>query len=134
MTSTTTKTSKKYLALVGAAVAAGVLLLSTVAGTISISSAQAQGQGQEQQQQADSQAQNDTTMVAAGDGGPESVLIAFIPKNVTIDAGETVVWTNPTVVGEPHTVSFIRQPARLLCRHRITLSDCKWHRTNPCKS
>jgi hypothetical protein len=80
MTSTTTKTSKKYLALVGAAVAAGVLLLSTVAGTISISSAQAQGQGQEQQQQADSQAQNDTTMVAAGDGGPESVLIAFIPQ------------------------------------------------------
>jgi len=110
MTSTTTKTSKKYLALVGVAVAAGVLLLS-IAGTNSISSAQAQGQGQEQQQQqADSQAQNDTTMVAAGDGGPESVLIAYVPKNVTIDAGETVVWTNPTVVGEPHTVSFIRQP------------------------
>jgi hypothetical protein len=37
MTSTTTKTSKKYLALVG--VAAGALMLS-VAGTLSISSAQ----------------------------------------------------------------------------------------------
>jgi plastocyanin len=28
---------------------------------------------------------------------------------VTINAGETVVWINPTVVGEPHTVTFIRE-------------------------
>ena len=33
----------------------------------------------------------------------------FTPQNVTINAGETVVWINPTVVGEPHTVTFIRQ-------------------------
>jgi plastocyanin len=38
------------------------------------------------------------------------VLTAFDPQNVTINAGQTVVWTNPTVVSEPHTVSFIRQP------------------------
>jgi plastocyanin len=111
MTSLTTKNSKKYLVLLGTAVVAAGVLLLAVAGTISISSAQAQGQGQEQQQQqVDSQSQTDTMMVAAGDGGPESVLIAFVPQNVTIDAGETVIWTNPTVVGEPHTVSFIRQP------------------------
>ena len=48
MTSTTTKTSKKYLALVG--VAAGALMLS-VAGTLSISSAQFLEEGQEQQEQ-----------------------------------------------------------------------------------
>jgi plastocyanin len=75
-----------------------------------ISSAQAQGQ--EEQQQPNTADQNGTTtmMVAAGGGGPESVLIAYEPQNVTINAGQTVVWTNPTVVGEPHTVSFIKQP------------------------
>ena len=102
-----TKTSKKYLALVGAsAVTAGVLLLA-VAGTLSISSAQSQEQGQAQQ--ANSQGQNGTATVAAGSGGPESVLISFAPQNVTINAGQTVIWTNPTVVPEPHTVSFVRQ-------------------------
>ena len=121
MTSTTTtKTSKKYLALVGvAALAAGVLMLS-VAGTLSISSAQLQGQEPEQrleqqQQQileellGDSQAQNDTRTVAAGAGGPVSVVTWFVPQNVSISAGETVTWVNPTVVGEPHTVSFFKQ-------------------------
>jgi plastocyanin len=114
MTSTTPKSrsSNKYLAsvMIGVALVAGVLLL-VAAGTLSISSAQPQGQEEGQQQQANSQAQNGTRMtVAAGGGGPESVLIAYDPQNVTINAGQTIVWTNPTVVGEPHTVSFIRQP------------------------
>ena len=104
----TTKTCKKYLALVGAVVVPGVLLLS-VSGTLSLSSAQFQEQGQAQQQQANSAGQNGTTTVAAGGGGPESVLVSFIPQNVTINVGQTVVWKNPTVVSEPHTVSFIRQ-------------------------
>jgi plastocyanin len=120
MTSTTTKTSKKYLALVVvAAIAAGVLMLS-VAGTLSISSAQPQGQEPEQrleqqQQQileellGDFQAQNDTRTVAAGAGGPVSVVTWFVPQNVSINAGETVTWVNPTVVGEPHTVTFLKQ-------------------------
>jgi plastocyanin len=116
MTSTTKGSSKKNLALVGAAVAVGFLL--TVVGMPSLSSAQTQeqGQGQEQQQQAESAtaaAQNGTTTttttVDAGGGGPESVVTWFIPQNVTINAGETVVWINPTVVSEPHTVTFIRQ-------------------------
>jgi plastocyanin len=96
------------MALVGAAaVTAGVLFLAA-AGMPSLSSAQTQEQGQEQQQ-ANSQSQNGTTTVAAGSGGPESVLISFAPQNVTINAGQTVIWTNPTVVPEPHTVSFIKQ-------------------------
>jgi plastocyanin len=108
MTSTT-KTRKKYLALVvGAAVAVGVLLLAA-AGTLSISSAQSQEQVQAQQQPNSTGQNGTTTAVAAGGGGPESVLIAFVPKNITINTGQTVVWTNPTLVGEPHTVSFIRQ-------------------------
>jgi plastocyanin len=116
LTSTTKKNHKKYLALVGAAaVSVGVLLLAA-AGTLSLSSAQFQGQELEQQQQqllqqllGDFQAQNDTRTVAAGGGGPVSVLTWFIPQNVSISAGETVTWVNPTVVGEPHTVSFLKQ-------------------------
>jgi plastocyanin len=116
-----TNTSKKsninnsYLALVGTAIA-GVLLLSA-AGTLSLSSAQLQGQGLEQQQQDQLQlllgnftSQNDTRTVAAGGGGPVSVVTWFVPQNISISAGETVTWVNPTVVGEPHTVSFLKQP------------------------
>jgi plastocyanin len=116
MTRSTTKTGKKSLTLVcgAAAVVAGVLLLA-VAGTLSNSSAQFEDQGQAQQQEqqrqpANSTGQNGTaTAVAAGGGGPESVVTWFNPQNVTINAGQTVVWTNPTMVAEPHTVSFVRQ-------------------------
>jgi plastocyanin len=116
MTSTTTKRSSRnnsHLALVGAAIA-GVLLLST-AGTLSYSSAQIQGQVAEQEQQllqqllGDFQAQNDTRTVAAGGGGPVAPVTWFIPQNISISAGETVTWINPTVVSEPHTVSFLKQ-------------------------
>ena len=105
--------NNRYLALVGAAVS-GVLLLSAV-GTVTISSAQFLEPGQDpqqlllQQQQEDLQAQNDTRIVAAGGGGPVSVLTWFVPQNISISAGETVTWVNPTVVGEPHTVSFLKQ-------------------------
>jgi plastocyanin len=96
--------------VVGAAVAMGFLLV--VAGTVSLSSAQAQEQGQQQQQTDSAAAQNDTTTtttVDAGGGGPESVVTWFTPQNLIINAGETVIWRNPTIVGEPHTVTFIRQ-------------------------
>jgi plastocyanin len=102
------------LVLVGAAIS-GLLLLSAV-GTVTISSAQLPELGQDpqqlllQRQQADLQARNDTRIVAAGGGGPVSVLTWFIPQNISISAGETVTWINPTVVGEPHTVSFLKQP------------------------
>ena len=111
MTSITKSHGKKNPKFEAAAIA-GVLLLA-LAGTISISSAQfqEQGQGQQQQQQANSTAQNRSaiTAVAAGGGGPTPIVMAFTPQNITINAGQTVVWTNPTVVPEPHTVSFIKQ-------------------------
>jgi plastocyanin len=115
MTSTSKRSSRNnsYLVLVGAAIS-GVLLLSAV-GTVTISSAQFLEPGQDpqqlllQRQQAELQAQNDTRIVAAGGGGPVSVLTWFVPQNVSISAGETVTWINPTVVGEPHTVSFLKQ-------------------------
>ena len=118
MTSTSKKKSNSnngYLALVGAAIAS--LLLLSAAGTLSLSSAQLQGQGVEQLEQqllqqllGDAQAQNGTRTVVTGGGGPVAPVTWFIPQNVSISAGETVTWVNPTVVSEPHTVSFIKQP------------------------
>jgi plastocyanin len=116
MTSTSKRSSRnnRYLAWVGAAISC-VLLLSAV-GTVAISSAQFLESGQDpqqlllQRQQAELQAQNDTRIVAAGGGGPVSVLTWFVPQNISITTGETVTWVNPTVVGEPHTVSFLKQP------------------------
>src|SRR5919112_4426635 len=118
MTSTSKKSNSNngYLALVGAAIAS-VLLLSA-AGTLSLSSAQLQGQGLEQQPQDQLQlllgnftSQNDTRTVAAGGGGPVSVVTWFVPQNVSISAGETVTWVNPSLVSEPHTVSFMKDPS-----------------------
>jgi plastocyanin len=117
MTSTTKRSSNfYYLALVGAAAITGVLLLSA-AGMLSLSSAQLQGQGLEQQQQDQLQlllgnftSQNDTRTVAAGGGGPVSVVTWFVPQNISISAGETVTWINPSLVSEPHTVSFMKDP------------------------
>jgi plastocyanin len=112
MTSTIKGISKKNVALVVAAV--GFLLIVAVMPSLSSAQTQEQGQEQQQQQQTDSTAataQNGTTTttVDAGGGRAESVVTLFIPQNVTINAGETVLWTNPTIVGEPHTVSFVRQ-------------------------
>jgi plastocyanin len=117
MMSTSNRSSRnnRHLALLGAAAISGVLLLSAV-GALTISSAQLPELGQDpqqlllQRQQADLQARNDTRIVAAGGGGPVSVLTWFVPQNISIRAGETVTWVNPTVVGEPHTVSFLKQP------------------------
>ncbi|HEU4824268.1 MAG TPA: hypothetical protein VFS97_12650 [Nitrososphaeraceae archaeon] len=113
MTSTTKRSNFYYLALVGAAAIMGVLLLSA-AGMLSLSSAQLQGQGLEQQQDqlqlllGNFTSQNDTRTVAAGGGGPVSVVTWFVPQNISISAGETVTWVNPSLVSEPHTVSFTK--------------------------
>ena len=34
----------------------------------------------------------------------------FVPRDVQINAGESVTWTNPTPVSEPHTISFFSNP------------------------
>ena len=100
------------MALVGTAI--GEVLLLSAAGMFSLSSAQLQGQGLEQLQQDQLQlllgnftSQNDTRTVAAGGGGPVSVVTWFVPQNISISAGETVTWVNPSLVSEPHTVSFM---------------------------
>lgn len=47
----------------------------------------------------------------AGAGGPNAPLTGYFPRDANIKVGETVVWTNPSKVGEPHTVTFIKDSA-----------------------
>ena len=42
-----------------------------------------------------------------GGGNATGPLTVFSPKNMEIKAGQSVTWSNPTTVGEPHTVTFV---------------------------
>lgn len=48
-----------------------------------------------------------TIKVAAGGGNASAPWTLFVPQKVTINAGDSVMWYNPTVgSAEPHTVTF----------------------------
>jgi plastocyanin len=46
-------------------------------------------------------------IVAAGGGNSTSPLTAFVPENIEIKVGDSILWNNPTPVSEPHSVTFI---------------------------
>jgi plastocyanin len=46
--------------------------------------------------------------VEAGGGNSTDLKMAFLPQNIEIQAGQTINWFNPTPVGEPHSVTFIK--------------------------
>lgn len=49
-----------------------------------------------------------TVTVAAGGGNTTAPWTVFVPQEVRIKAGDTVVWDNPTEgAAEPHTVTFV---------------------------
>lgn len=54
---------------------------------------------------------NAQVSVQAGDalliGNNTSPVTAFLPQDIAINAGESVTWTNPTPVAEPHTITFL---------------------------
>ena len=52
-------------------------------------------------------ATGDSLIVAAGGGNGSIILDSFFPQNIQINAGQSVTWTNPTTVGEPHTATFV---------------------------
>jgi len=54
-----------------------------------------------------SEPQNVKVNVDVGGGNETSVLTTFTPAQIEINAGESVIWKNPTTVAEPHTVTFI---------------------------
>jgi plastocyanin len=43
--------------------------------------------------------------VQAGGGNATAPLTQFIPQKVEIKTGQSIMWVNPTTVGEPHTVT-----------------------------
>jgi plastocyanin len=48
-----------------------------------------------------------TIKVAAGGGNASAPWTLFVPQKVTINAGDSIMWYNPTVgAAEPHTVTF----------------------------
>lgn len=51
--------------------------------------------------------ENGTKVVQAGGGNATISFSRFLPKDVQINAGESVTWYNPTEVSEPHTVTFV---------------------------
>jgi plastocyanin len=45
--------------------------------------------------------------IQAGGGNSTAPLTVFVPQNIEIKAGESVTWDNPSIVAEPHTVTFV---------------------------
>jgi plastocyanin len=52
---------------------------------------------------------NDTVQVDAGGGNATAPLTVYIPQNAKLKAGQTITWINPTPVGEPHSVTFMKE-------------------------
>jgi plastocyanin len=52
-------------------------------------------------------ATDDSLNVVSGGGNGNAPLTGFFPKDIQINVGQSVIWTNPTTVGEPHTVTFV---------------------------
>ena len=51
--------------------------------------------------------------VSAGGGNGTIILDSFFPQNIQINSGQSVTWTNPTTVGEPHTATFVMDNSTL---------------------
>jgi plastocyanin len=61
-------------------------------------------QGQEMQ----TNNNNNTIRVEAGGGNSTAPLTVYVPQSIKIKAGQSVNWFNPTPVGEPHSVTFLK--------------------------
>jgi plastocyanin len=46
--------------------------------------------------------------VAAGGGNGTAPWTIYVPQTINIKTGDSVTWDNPTLVSEPHTVTFIK--------------------------
>lgn len=51
--------------------------------------------------------ENGVFTIRAGGGSAVAPLTWFFPRHAEVKVGETVMWINPTRVGEPHTVTFM---------------------------
>ena len=115
--------ARKIIALVGI-VSAGILVGVTLGSQAfeANASTQGSGTGQETSQQETPawlfkvnkkymDYENGVMKVRAGVGNHIAPLTWYFPQHAEIKVGETVTWYNPTSVAEPHTVSFVTNPA-----------------------
>jgi len=51
---------------------------------------------------------NEPIKVSAGGGNGTAPWTVYTPQSIEIKAGQSIIWDNPTTVGEPHTVTFVR--------------------------
>jgi len=51
---------------------------------------------------------NEPVKVSAGGGNGTAPWTIYTPQSIDIKAGQSITWDNPTTVGEPHTVTFVR--------------------------
>ena len=54
---------------------------------------------------------NNTIRVEAGGGNSTAPLTVYVPQNIQIKTGQAINWYNPTPVGEPHSVTFLKNRA-----------------------
>jgi len=87
------KTNLALVTFVAAIFAATAIVITT---TISNANAIAGGTGT-----------TTTVKVQAGGGNATIMLAAFVPQQVQVSVGQSVTWDNPSLVAEPHTVTFV---------------------------
>jgi plastocyanin len=85
------------------AITAAAILLTAGLNNSALNSNSNQAIAQQQQLQT-----NNTIRVEAGGGNSTAPLTVFVPQNIEIKAGQTIIWYNPTPVGEPHSVTFLQ--------------------------
>lgn len=51
---------------------------------------------------------NNTIRVEAGGGNSTAPLTVYVPQNIQIKPGQAINWFNPTPVGEPHSVTILK--------------------------
>jgi plastocyanin len=90
-----------FTAVLMLTVSAGILMLTTPT-TVTLST----GTGQSVVAQNRS---TDTIQVDAGGDNAMGPLTVYVPQNVTIEAGQSINWINPTTVREPHSVTFVKE-------------------------
>ena len=97
-------TIKSILAVVAVVSALSISLLTA---TTSFNAISAQNTSSENRITAATTTTTSSIKAHAGGGNATAPLIAFVPQTIQVKAGESVIWDNPSVVGEPHTVTFV---------------------------
>lgn len=94
-------------AMMAAAMVAGAVLIASAAVTTTLAQKEDNGAHELGQNMKYMDYKDGVFKVKAGAGGATAPLTRFLPSVAHIKVGESVMWYNPTRVGEPHTVTFV---------------------------